>query len=282
MWLDRMRRRFGGLPMVTVVVSYHHSTHCPPSRSRFLLTCLVGVVANLLMALTPAVADSLAEARVTYTAGQFFEAAKKAEVVGTSEGYTLAAKSMTLFGRYIARDDQKKLLFERAMELAAKAMESDPENPEAYLEWTRAMGRHSFQVSKVTATKENYAGKTRAAIESAIRINPQMASAHISLGRWHVGIIDRVGEFLARVTYGAKKKSAIDSFERALALKPKTKADIYSLAVGYEALDSKTYQNRVFELVQRAIEMPVSDAYDRIIHRKAVEHLRILNTSKGG
>ena len=251
------------------------------AHQNYLLSFILVLVAFHL--LTPKVADAqtIEDARKAYIEGQFTEAAQMAKAVGTSEGYTLASKSLTIYGRFIAEKDEKRLLFEQAMELANKAIQANPNNAEAYLVLVHAMGRHSHHVSKVMAIKENYAKKSLEGIENAIRINPDIASAYVSLGRWHVGIIARVGSFVARVAFGAKKKVAIESFERAVELNLEDKIDYFETAVGYEALNYKKYKDKVHELLERAIEMPAKDAYDRIIHEEAVKFLNSLEAPEG-
>ncbi len=254
------------------------SINASPLRGRL---CYLSLFVLVLVTYHPqtvrvADAETIDGAHAAYVEGRFSEAAQLAKAVGTSEGYALAAKSLTIYGRYIAAADEKRLLFEQAMELANEAIQVDPNNSEAYLDLARAMGRHSHHISKFRAAKENYAKKTREAIENAVRIDPESASAYVSLGRWHVGIIARVGSIVARVTFGARKKEVVASFERAIELNPETKADYLDIAIGYEALDYKKYQEKVHDLLKRAIELPVTDAYDRIIHEEAVKYLKSL------
>jgi len=65
--------------------------------------------------------------------------------------------------------------------------------------------------------------KDAEALETALEIDPEFVPALLSLGRWHVGIIARVGSMVARVTFKAKKKDAIQAFEKALELAPDMK-----------------------------------------------------------
>ena len=206
------------------------------------------------------------------------EAVQIAESLETSKGYALASKSQRIHARYIAKEQDRQMLHAYAIELAKKAIESDSNNAGAYLELASAIGRHSYTISKAKALSDNYAQKTREAIETAIRIDPDLPSAHISLGRWHVGIIARMGSFLARTTFGAKKKVAISSFERAIELNLQSKADYFSIAIGYLELHRKKYRDMARKLLQRAIDLPVKSAYGRIIHMKAVEHLKMMGT----
>ncbi len=177
-------------------------------------------------------ADSFDHALAAYSEGRFMEAAETAETLGNSSGYALAAKSMVIHARYIAADPEKKQLLEQAIELARKAIESNPENADGYLWLSRALGRHSRHISKAQATKENYAKQTREAIENALRIDPQMSAAHVSMGRWHTGIIDRVGQLMGRTLFGARKKDALQHFDQAYALNQQSKSNNLSLAIG--------------------------------------------------
>ncbi len=225
-------------------------------------------------------ADSLEYALSAYSEGRFKEAAETAKTLGNSSGYALAAKSMVIHARYIAVDPEKKQLLEQAIELARKAIESNPENADAYIWLSRALGRHSRHISKAQATTENYAKQTREAIENALRIDPQMPAAHTSMGRWHTGIIDRVGRLMGRTLFGARKKDALQHFDQAYELNQQSKANNLSLAIGLIELDQDKYSDRAQKLLKQAAEFPVNDAYEKIIHDRIIEKLTALDTSR--
>lgn len=225
-------------------------------------------------------ADSFDHALAAYSEGRFVEAAETAAALGNSSGYALAAKSMVIHARYIAPDPEKKQLLEQAIELAQKAIESDPENAAAYLLLSRALGRHSKHISKAQATKENYAKQTRDAIENALRIDPQMSAAHVSMGRWHTGIIDRIGRLMGRTLFGARKKDALQHFDQAYASNQQSKANNLSLAIGLIELDQDKHSDRAHKLLEQAAELPIKDAYEKIIHSRVIEKLTALNTSR--
>ena len=224
-------------------------------------------------------ADSFDHALTAYSEGRFSEAAETAKALGNSSGYALAAKSMVIHARYVAADPEKKQLLEQAIELARKAIELDPENADAYLWLSRALGRHSRHISKAQATKENYAKQTRDAIEHALRIDPQMSAAHISMGRWHTGIIDRIGRLMGRTLFGARKKDALQHFDQAYALNQQSKANNLSLAIGLIELDQDKYSDRAHELLKQAAELPINDAYEKILHGRIIEKLTALEIS---
>ena len=200
------------------------------ARISCLLAKSLAVICCLLLG-TIARAQTIDLARTAYVEGRFIEAAEIGESLGTSEGYTLAAKSLTIHVQYIVGEKGNEAVIEHAMAMATKAIEVDPNNAEAHLQLTRAVGR------------------------------------------WHVGIVARVGSLIARVTFKARKKDALAAFEQAHKLAPDSKEVYLENAIGLLQLDDRKYRSEVRELLQRAIELPVNDAYERILHDAALERL---------
>ncbi|MCE2453671.1 MAG: hypothetical protein J4F48_12840 [Nitrospinae bacterium] len=213
-------------------------------------------------------AQSIDEARAAYAEGRFMEAASLARTLGTSEGHALAADSLAIHGYYMAPEGEKEGLFRRAEESARKAVRLDAANPEAHLQLAHAMGRQA-------QVKEGYATRVRDAIEEALRLDPKMAAAHVSLGAWHAGAVG-AGGFFAGLLYGADEEKALAHFERALALAPRDKVALYEYALGLLSLDAEGNRAKVRGLLERAIGLPPKDAFERLVHQKAVERLAAL------
>ena len=222
-------------------------------------------------------AQTIDEARAAYAQGRFAEAVRIGKSLGTSHGFALSAKSLSVYAHYIAKEGKKKKLLEHAIRLARKAVLSDPDNADAHLQLARAIGRYAQTTGKFKAAGQ--AEKIRESTENALRINPELASAHLSLGRWHSELVGAMGSFTARIVYGARKKDAIASFERALVLAPHAKAVPLEYALGLLALDNVQYREKAQNLLKHAIRLPAKDAYGRILHTKAVELLNSLNAS---
>ena len=106
----------------------------------------------------PAGAQSLEEARTAFAEGRFTEAADLARMLETSEGYALAADSLSIYGYYLAPDSEKAGLFRRAVELAREAIRLDPANPQTHLQLAHALGRRAQVTGILKALKEGYAG----------------------------------------------------------------------------------------------------------------------------
>ena len=222
-------------------------------------------------------AESIHEARAAYTEGRFVDAARIAEALGTSEGLALAAESLTIHAHFIASKDEKEALFQRAAGLARQAVRADPGNADAHLQLAHAIGRNAQAVGSLEAANRGYAGQIREATETALQLNSEMAAAHLSLGLWHAEIVGAVGSFLAYLTYGARARDALASFERALELAPDAKAASLEYATGLLALDENKYREKARRLLKRAIEVPTKDAYDRLLDKEALERLGALD-----
>ena len=221
-------------------------------------------------------AQSIEEARTAYTEGRFTEATDLAQVLDTSEGYALAANSLAIYGYYIAPDSEKDGVFRRAVELARKAIRLDAVNPEAHLQLAHAMGRRAQVTGVLEALKEGYASQVRDAVQETLRLNPNMAAAHLSFAAWHAGAVSH-GGFFAGLLYGANEEDALAHFERALELAPQQKVVLLEYALGLLSLDAIGNRAQALDLLERAISLPSKDAHDRIIHRKAVERLAAFN-----
>ena len=86
---------------------------------------------------------------------------------------------------------------------------------------------------------------------------------------------------MARLTYGAREETALASLQRALELAPEAKAVPLQYALGLLVLDEDEYRDKARRLLKRAVELPAKDAYDRILHKQAVERLKALDASNG-
>ena len=239
----------------------------------------IPVILTLVAALAlpgPIGAQSIGAARTAYAGGQFVEAAELAEAIETSEGYALAARALTIHSHYIAKEDEKEALFERAMQLAQRAIDSDPTNPEAHLQFAYAMGRHAQSIGSVKAAGKGYAKKSRKTLEQALRLDPDMAHAHLALAAWHVEVVRAVGSLMGGMVYGARKKEGLAHYERALEIAPEEKVVLVEYALGLLLLDDDEYREQAQDLLERSLEIPSEVASDRILHRVAIEKLTAL------
>ena len=240
------------------------------------LLCACLTIACMFAQAGPAGAESIKEAHAAYAGGRFLEAASLGRVLNTSESHALAADSLAIYGYYIAPEGEKADLFRRAEEYARKAIRLNAANPDAHLQLAHAMGRVAQAGGTLKALKKGYASKVRDAIKEALRLDPKMASAHVSLAAWHAGALG-AGGFFAGLLYGVKEQKALAHFERALELAPRDKVVLLEYALGLLSLDADGNHDKAHGLLVRTIRIPSKDAFERIIHRKAVERLAALD-----
>ena len=105
---------------------------------------------------------------------------------------------------------------QRAEKLQAK----QPKNANAFYWQAYALGRYAQGISVAKALAQGIGGKVKAALETAIKLAPKHADAHIALGSYHAEVIDKVGAMIGGLTYGAKKDTAIKMYQTALKLNP--------------------------------------------------------------
>lgn len=234
-------------------------------------------VAGALLSANPVGAQSMNAARAAYSEGRFVEAAEIGEALGTSEGYALAAESLAIHGYYLAAEDEQPELFARAISAADEAIRLDPDNPEGYFQSAHAVGREAQTVGVMEALNRGYARRTREAAEEALRLDPEMAEATLTMASWHAEIVNKMGGLVARVTYRATRRNALDYYEKALELAPDEIAVYLEYANGLLLLGRNRNREQARELLLRGIEIPPRDAHDRILHDLTVEKLATLD-----
>lgn len=248
-----------------------------PDRMISLSHCCCLALAFCLSLAGAVSAQTIDQIQAAYSEGRFIDAARGGEALGTSQGLALAAGSLAIYSHYIAKDGEKTALLERAVELAREAIHSDPVNADAHLQLAHAIGRQAQTVGSLQAANRGYAEKIREVTERALQINPELVSAHLVLGRWHAELVDAMGPLMARIIYKARKRDAIASFERALELTPHAKVPTLEYAFGLLTLNDDKYREKARELLKRAIDIPPMDAYERILHDRAIERLTALD-----
>ena len=222
-----------------------------------------------------AAVDSIEAARTAFTDGEYVKAADLGEAMGTSEGLALAAEALAIYAHYVAEDEQKESLLRRAMQSAETAIRLDPASAEARLQSAHAVGRYSQLFSPMKSLQEGYPKKVRALIEHALELDPNHGGAHLSLASWHAEAIGR-GGMMARALLGASRKRAYAHFEQALTLWPDTNVVLVEYASGLLLLERRKGREKAKELLARAIKLHPSDAFQRLLHQRAVERLGAL------
>ena len=115
-----------------------------------------------------------------------------------------------------------------------------------------------------TALAQGYGGKIKEALTTAIKLEPKHADAHTAFGSYQAEIIDKVGGIVAGMTYGAKKDSALEHFQKALKLNPDSAIARIEYANGLIMLFGKSRVADAEKLYKEAAACKPADAMERL------------------
>ena len=220
-------------------------------------------------------ADARAAAEEAYAQGRFLESAELAHALGTSDGLVLAAMCLGLQAQYLAAEDDKPELVERALALADEAIRRDPDNADAYLESARALGLHAEIIGNLKALRQGLAGRTHDLVLAALERAPDDPQPHLGLAGWHADIV--AAGFVARAMFKeADKADAVKHYERALELAGDSKLVRLEYARRLPKLDRKGGRERARALLSEAASFPVGDFHDGLVHEAVLRELAAL------
>jgi tetratricopeptide (TPR) repeat protein len=207
---------------------------------------------------------AVVDAWIAFHAGDFEQAARAGLAAGGA-GITVANKATAIYANYLEDNEKKKLaLFEEVAERAEKQQAAEPKNANAFYWQAYALGRYAQGISIAKALAQGIGGKVKAALETAIRLAPKHADAHIALAAYHAEVIDKVGSMIGGLTYGAKKDTALKLYETALKLTPDSAIARIEYANGLVLLEGKKSLARAEKLYAEAAACEPLDAMERL------------------
>ena len=204
------------------------------------------------------------DAWIAYHAGRFEEAVALGLAAGDA-GLNAANKAACIYGNYLEENDKAKLaIFEAVATRCDNQQKADPKNANAYYLHAFALGRYAQGISIVKALKEGIGTKVKNSLDTAIKLSPKHADAHIGLGTYHAEIIDSVGAMLGGLTYGAKKETGEEMFTKALKLNPDSAIARIEMANGLIMLFGKSKVKDAEKLYAEAAKFKAMDAMERL------------------
>src|SRR5512138_3645047 len=217
--------------------------------------------------------DAVVEAWIAFHAGDFQKAAELGAKAG-DEGVSVANKAQAIYANYLEENDKRKLeLFEEVAQRAEKLQAKQPKNANAFYWQAYALGRYAQGISVAKALAQGIGGKVKASLETAIKLAPKHADAHIALGAYHAEVIDKVGAMLGGLTYGAKKETSLKLYKDALKLNPASAIARIEYANGLVMLEGKKALKEAEKLYAEAAECEAADAMERLDVELAREEL---------
>ena len=198
-----------------------------------------------------------------FHAGEFQKAAEAGLKAGDA-GITVANKAQAIYANYLEKSEKTKLaLFMEVAERAEAQIAADPKNANAHYFMAYALGRYSQGISIAKALAQGLGGKVKSALETAIKLAPKHADAHIALGAFHAEVIDKVGSLLGR-TQGASKDAGIAAYKTALKLNPTSAIAMVEYANGLVMLEGDKKMKEATKLYEDAAACTPMDAMERL------------------
>ena len=204
------------------------------------------------------------EAWRLYHRGEFHKACEAGLAVGL-DGYNAANKAAMIYATYLEDDDQRKLdLFQAIAARCDELQRAQPKNVNAYYFQGYALGRYSQGISVLKALAQGLGGKIKAALETALKLEPKHAEACSALGAYHAEVVEKVGRLVGKLTYGASEDLAVKHFESALRLAPDSAIACIEYANAIVMLHGDRRRDEAVKLYERAAAATPADAMERL------------------
>jgi tetratricopeptide (TPR) repeat protein len=211
----------------------------------------------------PKDADALAAWR-HFHAGEFAQAVESGRAAGGA-GINAAVKAQTVYANYLEKAEKTKLvLFEEAAGWAEERRSKAPKDANAHYLYAFALGRYGQGISVAKALAQGFGGKIKDALLTTLKLDAKHADAHIAYGSYQAEVINKVGGLVAGMTYGAKKDSALEHFEKAVKLNPESAIARIEYANGLILLFGKSRIDDATALYEEAAAMKPMDAMERL------------------
>jgi tetratricopeptide (TPR) repeat protein len=199
-----------------------------------------------------------------YHAGEF-RAAVEAGIATGGSAVNAAVKAQAIYANYLEKNEKTKLnLLEEAAGWADERRRSAPRDANAHYLYAYALGRYGQGISVVKALAQGFGGKIKEALTTATKLAPSHADAHIAYGAYQAEVVAKVGALVAGMTYGAKKDSALEHFQKALKLNPDSAIARIEYANGLILLFGKQRLGEATKLYEQAAKAKPMDAMERL------------------
>ncbi|MEY4156314.1 MAG: hypothetical protein RJB64_1035 [Pseudomonadota bacterium] len=196
--------------------------------------------------------------------GDFYESMRMGLDLGLA-GLNVANKSASIYATYLEEQEATRLaLFTEVAERAEAQIKQQPDNINAYYWRAYALSRYSQGISVAKALAQGLGTRVKADLEHVIREQPTHADAHIALGAFHAEVIDKVGELIGAMAYGAHKATGLTLFQQALKFNMASAIGMVEYAHAMLMLDGDAVVKEATRLYQQAARAQPIDATERL------------------
>jgi tetratricopeptide (TPR) repeat protein len=215
-----------------------------------------------------ALAQNLQAASRLFDQGKFEAAATAAVALKTSDGYSLAAKSLYYHAWTLALEKRDEV-YGQGEAHARQAIQQNKNNAEGYYELARTLARLSQIRGVLTALSQGYGSQIRENLETAIALERSHAGAISALALWHGVIASRGVGWL----YGADGARAMPLCEQALRLEPNVILHRVECASAIMLADENRNKPKAIEWLEFALKLKADMAAEKIDQDRARRNL---------
>ncbi len=199
-----------------------------------------------------------------FHAGDFSQAVEAGMAAGGA-GANAAVKAQAIYANYLEKSDKAKIdLLQEAAQMADDRRRAAPKDANAHYLYAFTLGRYSQRISVAKALAQGFGGKIKDALLAAIKLDPKHADAHTAYGSYQAEVIDKVGGIVAGMTYGARKDSAVEYFEKGMKLFPESAITRIEYGNGLIMLFGKGKIAEATKLYEQAAAVKPRDAMERL------------------
>lgn len=207
---------------------------------------------------------AVADAWRLFHAGRFQDAVAAGQAARNA-GIHAAVKAQCVHAHHLEADAKRKVaLFAEAVDWAAERRAAAPGDANAHYLYAFALDRYGQGISVAKALAQGFGGKIRDALTRALELDAAHAEAAAAFGAYQSEVIAKVGPLVAGLTYGAKKESALQSFERAVAAFPESPIVHIEYANGLILLFDQARIADATRLYEQAAAASPADAMERL------------------
>ncbi len=204
------------------------------------------------------------EAWRLFHAGEFERAVSTGLAAG-GYGINASNKAANIYANYLETSEARQIkIYEEVAARCEALQKADPTNASAFYSHAYALGRYSQLVGVAKALTQGIAGKIKSSLDTALKLQPRSADAHIALGAYHAEIIAKVGSLVGGLTYGASKDKSVEHFQTALKLNPDVAIARIEYANGIVMLSGKSRMKDAEKLYAEAAASAPMDAMERL------------------
>ncbi|MEP7327977.1 MAG: hypothetical protein ABI777_02105 [Betaproteobacteria bacterium] len=199
-----------------------------------------------------------------FHAGEFQQAVETGNAAGGA-GVNAAVKAQVVYASYLEKPGAGKLaLLEEAAGWAEERRTDAPNDANAHYLYAYALGRYSQGISVAKALAQGFGGKIKDALLTALKLDAKHADVHTAYASYQAEVIDKVGGIVASLTYGAKKDSAVEHYDKAVKLFPESAITRIEYGNGLIMLFGKGKIADATKLYEQAAAQKPLDAMERL------------------